>query len=64
MVAVVEEIEGPKTVFVPSKIPPRFGSKPVLEIDQKFNKTVVLSLKIPDFNRKCEVYKIIDKITR
>jgi len=53
--AVVEEIEGPKTEFVPSKIPPRVGSKPVLEIDQKFNKTVVLSLKIPDFNRKCEV---------
>ena len=60
----VEGIEGPKTKFVPSKIPPRLESEPVLEIDQKLNKTVVLSLKIPDFNRKCEVHKIIDKITR
>ena len=64
MAAVVEEIEGPKTRFDAQKIPPRFGSKPVLAIVQKFNKTVVLSLEIPDFNRKCEVYKIIDMIAR
>ena len=55
--AVVEGKEGPRTEFQGVKIPPGNGdtSKPRLQIDQKFNTTVVLILSTPDFNSKCEV---------
>ena len=57
MAAVVAGEEGPKTEAMGARIPPRNGdrSKPRLSIDEKFNKTVVLSLSAPDFNSKCEV---------
>ena len=59
MAAVVEGKEGPRTEFVDVKIPPGNGdtSKPRLQIDQKFNTTVVLILSTPDFNSKCEVQR-------
>ena len=55
--AVVAGEEGPRTEAMGVRIPPRNGdrSKPRLSIDEKFNKTVVLSLSAPDFNSRCEV---------
>ena len=55
--AVVDGKEGPRTESLGARIPPRNGdrSKPRLNIDEKFNKTVVLSLSAPDFNSRCEV---------
>ena len=54
---VVAGEEGPRTEALATRIPPRNGdrSKPRLHIDEKFNKTVVLSLSAPDFNSRCEV---------
>ena len=58
--AVVAGEEGPRTEALATRIPPRNGdrSKPRLNIDEKFNKTVVLSLSVPDFNSRCEVNKL------
>lgn len=55
--AVVNGEEGPKTEFLGDKVPPKNGQKsqPKLEIEQKFNTTVIFLLQIPDFNQKCEI---------
>ena len=55
--AVVDDKEGPITEFLGDKVPPKNGdnSQPILDIEQKYNTTVIFLLKTPDFNQKCEV---------
>jgi len=55
--AVVGGEEGPKTEFLGDKVPPKNGdnSQPILDIEQKYNTTVIFLLKTPDFNQKCEI---------
>lgn len=55
--ALVDGEEGPKTDFLGDKVPPKNGdnSQPILDIEQKFNTTVIFLLKTPDFNEKCEI---------
>ena len=55
--AVVDGEEGPKTEFLGDKVPPKNGvnSQPILDIEQKYNTTVIFLLRTPDFNQKCEV---------
>ena len=57
MAAVVGEVEGPRTEFLGGMLPPRFDerSKPSLSVLDKFNKTVVFQLNIPDINQHCQV---------
>lgn len=55
--AIVNGEEGPKTDFLGDKVPPKNGesSLPTIQIEQKFNTTVIFVLQTPDFNQKCEV---------
>ena len=57
MSAVVDDVEGDKSEVVEGKIKPllTMASKPSLEITEKFNKTVMLTLSLPENNNKCEV---------
>jgi len=55
--AIVNGEEGPKTDFLGDKVPPKNGesSLPTIQIEQKFNTSVIFVLQTPDFNQKCEV---------